>query len=168
MSANTETLKTREIHGVPVNIERPAGTHYYHPLYRHEAPMVFEHDYGHIPNTMQPDGGDLDALVGPHEDSKTVFLIEKPKAKDPRQHDEFKVMLGFHSQDNVREVWNKLYTKPNLQNPPMTTLHMDEFKKLLRNPDLSAFKKLGSIHALQDLGLTSCPPPFQPSAPTPN
>lgn len=92
---------------------------------------TFEHPYGYIKGTEGKDGEEIDAYVGPHKDAPEAYVVHQRHITG-KGHDEDKVMLGFHSEEEARAAYLKHYNKvgPKLLGS-VSTLTIDELKKKL-------------------------------------
>lgn len=91
--------------GIPLRIDRPRGF-----VQTGNAPdgtpweRVYRYDYGYLPRTEGGDGEGVDVFLGSHEDAPDSYWAWQIKADG--SFDEFKVFLGFGSQDLARVVYN--------------------------------------------------------------
>jgi hypothetical protein len=74
-----------------------------------------------------------------------VFVIDQLSLKPPH-FDEHKVMLGFDSQDNAVDAYNKSYSDGSgpLRIGAVTPMSVDQFKAWLVKADLN--KPVGDVH----------------------
>jgi hypothetical protein len=97
-------LKTLEVQGITLRIDRPAG---FVQKGRDESGKEWERtyktDYGFIPKTDGGDGEPIDVYVGPNPDATLSYWIDQRKADG--SFDEWKIMLGFDSRADARAMW---------------------------------------------------------------
>jgi hypothetical protein len=104
--ANDPIKEKIEVAGVPVWLEWKSGET---REYRGKGGKIafsklMKHHYGYIPNTMDADGEELDAYVGPSRSSNTAWVIKQLK-KDG-SFDENKVMMGFTSKEDAKSSYD--------------------------------------------------------------
>lgn len=106
--ANDEVKGVINWHGIPIDVEWPAGSvrEYKDSDYRVQ---MYVH-YGYVRNTDSADGEEVDVYVGPDHDSDKVFVITQLvtgtwEGKRPGEYDEDKVMLGFRDPEEARRVY---------------------------------------------------------------
>lgn len=124
---------TRNVHGVKIDITRPEGTkRVRHDPHGREFTRILAADYGDIPGYVGMDGEGLDAYVGPHHDSKHVFVFNQlefsPEGK--KYIEEQKVFLGFKDRDAMDTALHKLYEVPKYIGH-VHEMHIDDFKKTI-------------------------------------
>lgn len=103
-----EQIET-EFQGIPIVIEWPKGS------VRTGTNKDGEHwerkmlaDYGKVPGTSaRGDNEELDVYIGPDHDAPDAWVVEQ--LKDDGSFDEYKVMLGFDSLEEAREMYLKHY-----------------------------------------------------------
>lgn len=93
--------------GLPIVIEYEAGD-VKEDRYGNKHFMQF--DYGFIPDTISNEPTEaLDVMVGPNPDSKRVFLAPLMQTKDPASLEEYKVLVGFSTDDEAERAIGKQY-----------------------------------------------------------
>jgi hypothetical protein len=104
-SANDPIKKKIEVQGVPIWIEWKKGET---RIYKKKGVVKYERhmkaDYGYIPGTMDSDGEELDAYVGPDRTSPRAFVIKQNKADG--SFDEHKVMIGYSTKDAAKASYD--------------------------------------------------------------
>lgn len=77
----------------------------------HKWSIIMAASYGRICGAIGADGGLLDCYIGPDPESARVFIIHQ---NDPitGNYDEDKVMLGFNSAKEAKELYMKQYDRP--------------------------------------------------------
>lgn len=89
--------ETRLVHGLPVVIDRPAGT-----IQRGlgpDGPWEREYlvDYGYVDGTAAPDGEGVDVYLGPQDESPTAWIVEQ--RRQDGSADEHKILLNFATRE---------------------------------------------------------------------
>lgn len=104
--ANDPIKEKIEVSGVPVWLEWKSGEtrEYKGKGGKIAFSKLMKHHYGYIPNTMDADGEELDAYVGPNRSSNTAWVIKQLK-KDG-SFDENKVMMGFASKEDAKSSYD--------------------------------------------------------------
>lgn len=64
-------------------------------------------NYGYFTNTMGADGDEVDVFVGPHLDSRKVFVINQ--VNRDQTFDEVKCCVGFHSENEAADAYHKSF-----------------------------------------------------------
>jgi hypothetical protein len=84
-------------------------------------------DYGYVRNSVGVDGDHVDVYIGPDKSSTRVFIINQ---NDPATgtFDEQKVMLGFNSPEEAKELYLKQYDKKGFFGS-MNETDIDKFKQ---------------------------------------
>lgn len=99
--------------GMPIVIENPKGSlrHWHDPLKDEDGTTKMKYDYGYFFGTNSGDGKVVDVYIGPHKDSRKVFVVDQV---DPRTgvFDENKVMLGTNSKKEAKEGYLQHYNDP--------------------------------------------------------
>lgn len=131
--------KSRKLHykttftGLPISIENRKGSNRYwydpHNDTKGVTKMIFP--YGYIRLTEGSDGEHLDCYLGPHEESKNIYIIHQQKAPLFKEYDEDKVMLGFLSATSAKRAYLKHYNDPKFFGS-MTTMSIDDFKEKIK------------------------------------
>mgnify|MGYP006347585473 FL=1 len=125
-----EVVGTREFAGMPINIERKAGS------VRTKTPrsggptwsMTMQNDYGEIPGTKASDGDPIDVYMGPNDNSQKVFVVNQVK-KDGATFDEHKVMLGFDDQKTASDAYLAHYPAGWKGMQSVTPMSVAQFKQ---------------------------------------
>ncbi len=103
-AADGAILKTVEVQGIKVQIDRPSGfVQKGTDQEGNEWSRTYSTDYGFIPKTNGGDGGSLDAFVGPSTKSDRVFWVTQLKADG--SFDEYKLFMGFDSPREALDVF---------------------------------------------------------------
>ena len=92
---------------------------------------TMQYPYGYILGTTGTDGEHLDCYVGPDKEAKNAFVIRQ-KNPDTGAYDEDKVMLGFSSVKEAKEIYLAHYDNPNFFDS-IRTIPMDAFIALLKH-----------------------------------
>lgn len=116
------------IHGMDISIENRKGS-----VRRgvdndgHEWSVTMYAPYGRIRGTIGKDGDLLDCYIGPNPESTRVFIINQ---NDPNtgKFDEQKVMLGFNTPKEAKELYLKQYDRPGFFGS-MDETDIDTFKE---------------------------------------
>lgn len=92
--------KKANFQGIPVVIDRPKG-HVQEGKGPDGKPWrrVYLYDYGYIPKTEGGDDEELDVFLGTAETSKAWWAVQ---VKDDGSFDEYKLFLGFPSEEHAR------------------------------------------------------------------
>ena len=72
--------------------------------------------YGYIVGTRGADEEPVDTFVGPHEESRDAFVVHQHKPTG-KGYDEDKVMLGFPSKKDAKEMYLAHYDDPKFLGP---------------------------------------------------
>jgi hypothetical protein len=97
--------------------------------------------YGYLRGTVGADADHVDAFVGDHPDSKTVYVIDQVDPKTLR-FDEHKVMVGYPSEAAAREAYQRNYAPGWKGLGAITAVPVDELKQKL---DASPNKPIGKL-----------------------
>lgn len=102
------------VRGVSIMIENPkgsirSGVDSFGVSWKSTLP----HTYGYIQNTVGSDGDEIDVFIGPLASSRQILDVYVVNQIDPltRQHDEYKVLLGFGSKEEAKEAYLSSYEK---------------------------------------------------------
>lgn len=88
---------------------------------------IFNCPYGYIQNVKSSDGDFLDVFVGDNENSNRVFIVKQKNIKTGK-FDEYKIMLGFNSLEEAKEMYFSNYdTKKQFDS--IKEISMKKFKK---------------------------------------
>lgn len=99
--ANDPIKKKIRVGGVPIWIEWKKGeTREYKRNGVVKYTRLMEADYGYIPGTLDSDGEELDAYVGPDKDAKNAYVVRQLKKSGG--FDEHKVMIGYSSKSSAK------------------------------------------------------------------
>jgi len=113
---------------------------------------VLPADYGYIKRTEGADGDHVDVYVGPHKDSRQVFLINQVDHKSSR-FDEHKAMLGYHSEREALGDYCRAFSdgKGHARVGSVEAMSLDGFKNWLKigNTKRPAESRHVVAHALQ-------------------
>ena len=103
--ASPDTVKkTVNFQGLEVKIDRPKGF----IMFGHDAKgkpwrREYKVDYGFIPQTLGGDNDGLDVFMGPNKDAKSSYWAVQTKPNG--DFDEYKVFLGFDSEEEAKAVY---------------------------------------------------------------
>ncbi len=127
-----------EVHGLDIAIENRKGSkrRWKDPETGEEGATVMVYPYGYIRGVKGADGDEVDVFVGPHRESRFVFVVNQRQMADKRKFDEHKVMLGFRTEDEARAAYLKHYDAhgPQLLGS-MRVWSIDRFKRWLEEGD---------------------------------
>lgn len=100
--------------GLEISIENKKGSrrYWYDPHGKEKGSTLMHADYGYIRGTEGTDGDHVDVYVGPNEAAAKVYVIDQMKKPDFKEFDEQKVMLGFGSAKDAKELYLKQYNDP--------------------------------------------------------
>jgi hypothetical protein len=99
--ANDPIKKKIKVGGVPIWIEWKRGeTREYKRNGVVKYTRLMEADYGYIPGTIDSDGEELDAYVGPDREAKNAYVVRQ--LKKTGGFDEHKVMIGYASKSAAK------------------------------------------------------------------
>ena len=129
-----------EMHGFKISIENDKGSvRQGIDQDGHEWKTVMPCPYGYIRMTEGSDGEHVDCFCGDNENSSKVFVvhIQNPKTKE---YDEDKVFLGFDSEQQVRETFDKAYDRKDIWQS-MDEFEVEKFKELLGKREGVKIKK---------------------------
>lgn len=97
------------VHGLNIEIENPVGS------VRSgisDDSVIWSNtmaaNYGYFVDTMGADGDEVDVFVGPHLDSRKVFIINQVHSKT-LEFDEHKVMIGFNTENEAADAYHKSF-----------------------------------------------------------
>lgn len=109
-------------------------------------------DYGYIKGTLGADGDHVDVFIGPHKDSKQVFIINQHDHKT-RRFDEHKVVLGTTSEREARDLYCAAFSdgKGHERLGSLEPVSLDTFKQWLRRGKTAKPAKTSTLvdHALR-------------------
>ncbi len=101
-----------DFQGLSIAIENKKGT------YRegtdpngHEWKTFMNYDYGYVRLTEGVDGDAVDCYVGPHKDSRRVFVIHQNNPYAGGLYDEDKCMIGFDNPREAKRAYLKQYDR---------------------------------------------------------
>jgi len=124
------------LHGLDISIETPkgqvrSGTDESGKPWSVAMPA----HYGYIRRSAGADGDQIDLYVGPNLDSPRVFVIDQLDPKT-RAHDEHKVFLGFASDWQVSETYDKTFDDGSAGKRlgAITEMSIEEFRDWIRSP----------------------------------
>lgn len=138
--------KRIKFQGMDISVENRKGS------YRHwkdrngdSGKTKMQVDYGYIRKTLSSaDGDHVDVFVGPNGESERVFIIHQVRP-DTGKFDEDKVMLGFDSKKEAKEMYLKHYNTPKFFGS-MDEMDIDTFKEKVIGKKVDMIKaKLESI-----------------------
>jgi hypothetical protein len=122
-------------HGLDISIENARGSQRSGKSPSgHSWTCTLPADYGYIKRTTGADGDHVDVYIGPHRDSRVVFIVNQ---KDHQTHrfDEHKVMLGYRSEKEAVADYNKAFSdgKGPHRIKSVEAISLDSFKHWLKN-----------------------------------
>lgn len=124
-----------KIHGLDTTIETPKGETRTADDGSWQVKDMPAH-YGFIDGTKGADGDEIDTYIGPHPKAPRVFIIDQV---DPAtgKFDEHKVMMGFDSQRDAQEAYNRGFSDGSGPSRRGATMAMDvgKFKEWLKKAD---------------------------------
>lgn len=107
----------RNFQGLPIAIENRRGSvRKGTDSDGHEWRTKMKVPYGYIVGTRGADGEPVDAFVGPHEEARNAFVVHQHKPTG-KGYDEDKVMLGFPSKKDAKEMYLAHYDDPKFLGP---------------------------------------------------
>lgn len=128
------------VHGLPISIENPRGSHRVgmNPdgsAWRCKTPA----HYGYIKGTEGADQDHIDVFLGPHPKSPRVYVIDQKDA-ETGDFDEHKAMLGFASNKHARNVYLSAFSdgKGKKRLGAMTEMTVAQFKNWLATGNTKA------------------------------
>jgi site-specific DNA-adenine methylase len=96
--------KSIAFQGIPITVDRPKGTIQTGTDAKGKAwSREYKTDYGFIPSTKGGDGEGLDVFVGPNGNSP--FAYWATQLDDKGDFDEYKLFLGYDSQDEAKKAY---------------------------------------------------------------
>jgi len=112
----------------------------------HEWEIEMKSPYGYISGVNGTDGEGLDCFIGDNKESQKVFVIHIQNP-ETGEYEEDKVMLGFDSEQQARDMFLSHYDNyAFLQD--ITTMSMDEFKEKLKKRKGKMLKSVERIRRL--------------------
>ena len=131
------------LHGLPISIENAKGSDRGEKdRFGIDRSVKMPAAYGYIRGTLGADGMQVDAYVGKHPESKTVWVIDQDKFDaDGRDKgfDEHKVMLAYRSPKKALKDYLRSHYdgQGHERMAAMTEVSYDELKDWLRNGDMN-------------------------------
>ena len=123
------------VHGLDITIENAKGStrEGVGPDGKPWSVKMPDH-YGYIKGTVGADGDHVDTYLGPHPESKDVFLIDQKNA-DTGKFDEHKAMLGYENAVQAQEAYRAAFSDGKADQRVGGFQHMtiDEFKTWLKD-----------------------------------
>lgn len=129
--ADGAAVARRNIFGINVEIENPRGS----VRVGQDWQTIMPYDYGYIPGVTGADGDSLDACVGPNPSSLLVFVVDQQNFEGG--FDEHKVMLGYSSEIEALDAYRRGHHRAADVFISCTPMNIAEFKRWMRNGDLS-------------------------------
>lgn len=83
-------------------------------------------DYGYFKNVAAHDGDDLDVFIGPHPEEEDQVYIVRQVTPGTDEFDEYKVLVGFTSQDEALNTYLGNYDRYDMFDG-ITSMDPDEF-----------------------------------------
>jgi phage-related protein (TIGR01555 family) len=117
----------RQLYGLDINIETPAGAHRTGLGWSHPMPA----DYGEILGVLGADDDPLDCYVGPNPASDKVWVVDQ-LCFDGATFDEHKVMLGYNTVGAALADYMAGHNHSDQVFGAITGMSMAEFKKWIR------------------------------------
>lgn len=131
IEANNRKLGHVSVQGLDISIENPKGSI---RRSKPDAAMKWERKmrdhYGYIRGTEDNTGEHVDAFVGPHADSDTVYVIDQVI---DGKFDEPKVMVGYRTEKEARAAYLRNYQDGWDGLGAIAPMAMDEFRKWVRS-----------------------------------
>lgn len=128
---------TFSIHGLTIALENPKGSERKGVDDDGKSwSVTMKNHYGYIKRTEGADGDAVDVFVGPNENSKVVYIIDQVNPKTG-EFDEHKVMIGFTRKDTARKAYLDNYQKGWKGLGEFSVVKLDDFKKWLKDGDLT-------------------------------
>ena len=142
------------VHGLDISIETARGSRRsgVDPSGKPWS-VVLPNHYGYVKRTEGADGEHVDCYIGPHLDSKEIYVIDQVHA-DSQDFDEHKAFIGFLSEDQAIAAYNRAFSDhrgPDRMGA-ITTMSIQEFKDWLKHGDTT--EPLASKSVTMNTGLT--------------
>jgi hypothetical protein len=98
--------------------------------------VTLPYNYGYIKGSRGADGDHIDVLLGPHHQSKKVFVVDQGDAETGK-FDEHKVGIGWGSMPQFRDAYVNGFSdnKGKDRLKKMTEMDIEQFKQWLRDCD---------------------------------
>ena len=126
-----------KLHGLDFSIENPYGSER-SGKDKNGQPwsVIMPCHYGDVKKTEGKDGENVDAYIGPHEDSELVFVVDQNDA-DTGNFDEHKCIFGALSMTQAKELYLASFSdrRGAQRLGAITPLTIDEFKQWLKEGD---------------------------------
>src|SRR5215831_2156737 len=121
------------LHGLNISIECPKGSTREgdDKNGKHWKSKMTAH-YGYVRGTNGNDGEQVDVFIGPHPESKKVFVINQVDP-DTGKFDEHKAVFGVHNEREARELYLSNYQKGWQGLGSVKEKSIEEFKDWLKN-----------------------------------
>jgi len=120
-----------QFQGMPISIENDKGTYREWKDDQGNSGMTFmAFPYGYINLTEGTDGDHVDVYIGPHSDSRRVFVVHQ-NVPETGEYDEDKCMLGFNNAEDAKGAYLYQYDDPKFFGD-MDEYDIDTFKQLLK------------------------------------
>jgi hypothetical protein len=126
-----------EIQGLQIAIENAAGSvrEGKHGGWKGIMPT----EYGYVKGTVDADGDPVDVFIGPHPESKKVFVVDQ--IRDDGKFDEHKCFIGYDHWGDAQRDFLQAYHNAETHHPghghhnigAVRELSMEEFKNWLRS-----------------------------------
>lgn len=124
------------IWGIPLAIENAKGSERsgVGPDGKEWKVPSLPYHYGYAKKTEAKDGDAVDVMLGPHTQSRKVFIVDQHDAETGK-YDEAKALMGYGSSDQAKAVYLKGFSdgKGHKRLGHMTEMDIDTFKDWLRN-----------------------------------
>lgn len=123
-----------DVQGLDISIENPRGSTR-SGVGEDGKPWshVMSDHYGYIRRTTGADGEHVDTYVGPHPDSKRVYVVDQLNQKTGA-FDEHKIMLGFRTKGDAVRAYKSNFD-PGWKVGKVKDMTIDQFKTWLKNGD---------------------------------
>ena len=124
-----------DFQGLDIRVQNPTGT-----LRSGISPSgqpwetSMDADYGYIHGTNGMDDEDIDVFVGPDKDAQSAYIITIMKPPGFKNVDEQKVMLGFNTGAEAKQMFMRHYDSPRFFGN-IVAMSMSEFKKKVKETD---------------------------------
>lgn len=123
---------SRNIHGLEVVVEVPRGSYKQGDGWR----VMMAADYGHLTGIEGADGEAMDVYIGPHPESRTVYVVDQMRLDKPSRFDEHKVMLGFLTRASALDAYMRSHHKSGRVFGAITPMTIEGFLDWVARADL--------------------------------
>lgn len=136
--ANDPVRRQVDWNGVPVDVEWPRGSTREYTDENGEVTFSKNMycDYGYVRGTDSSDGEEMDVYLGNAKDADTVYVVDQLVTKEdhesggePGDHDEWKYMLGFESEEEAQKAYELHMTEDHFGG--VYELPFDQFLEMI-------------------------------------